>query len=66
MLKQEQVTCVEPDKDLKDAIELMMSNKFGCLPVVDKKGNLVGIISEANLLRVLHKYSSLPIELPKG
>ena len=66
MLKQERVTCVEPDRDLKDAIEVMMSNKFGCLPVVDKKGNLVGIISEANLLKVLHKYSSLPIELPKG
>ena len=62
MLKQEQVTCVEPDRDLKDAIEVMMSNKFGCLPVVDKKGNLIGIISEANLLKVLHKYSSLPIK----
>ena len=66
MLKQEQVVCIEPDKDLKDAIGIMMSNKFGCLPVIDKKGNLIGIISEANLLKVLHKYSSLPIELPKG
>ena len=66
MLKQEQVTCVKSDTDLKDAIEIMIANKFGCLPVIDNKGNLVGIISEANLLKVLHKYSSLPIELPKN
>ena len=66
MLKQEQVTCVEPDKDLQGAIEVMMINKFGCLPVVDKKGKLIGIISEANLLKVLHKYSALPIELPRN
>ena len=61
MLKQEKVTCVELDKDLKDAIEVMMKNKFGCLPVVDNQGKLIGIISEANLLKVLHKYSSLPV-----
>ncbi len=61
MLKQEQVTCIEPDEDLKNAIEVMMKNKFGCLPVVDKKGNLIGVISEANLLKILHKYSSLPV-----
>ena len=66
MLKQEQVTCVKSDTDLKDAIEIMIANKFGCLPVIDNKGNLIGIISEANLLKVLHKYSSLPIELPKN
>ncbi len=30
MLKQEHVTCVKSDTDLKDAIEIMMTNKFGC------------------------------------
>ncbi len=65
MLKQEQVTCVKSNTDLKDAIEIMMINRFGCLPVVDDKGKLIGIISEANLLKVLHKYSSLPIESSK-
>ena len=61
MLQQEQTTCVTLDTSLKDAIEIMMANKFGCLPVVDNKRNLIGMISEANLLKVLHKYSSLPI-----
>ena len=62
MLKQEQVTCVKLDDDLTHAIEIMMTNKFGCLPVIDNNGNLIGIISEANLLKVLQKYSSLPVE----
>ena len=66
MLKQEQVICVKLDTDLKDAIEIMMANKFGCLPVIDNKGILIGIISEANLLKVLHKYSSLPAAASKN
>ena len=61
MLRQEQVKCVKPDEDLTSAIEIMMANKFGCLPVIDNKGKLIGIISEANLLKVLHKHSSLPV-----
>ena len=61
MLRQEQVKCVKPDEDLTSVIEVMMANKFGCLPVIDDKGKLMGIISEANLLKVLHKYSSLPV-----
>ena len=61
MLRQEQVKCVKPDEDLTRAIEVMMTNKFGCLPVIDNKGKLIGIISEANLLKVLHKHSSLPV-----
>ncbi len=66
MLKREQVTSVKSDVDLKDAIEVMIANKFGCLPVIDDKGKLIGLISEANLLKVLHKYSSLPVESSKS
>ena len=61
MLHQEKVACVKPDVELKDAIDIMLANEFGCLPVVDHDGKLIGIISEANLLKVLHKYSSLPV-----
>ena len=66
MLKQEQVVCTKLDTDLKSAIEVMMENKFGCLPVVDNNGKLIGMISEANLLKVLHRYSALPIESAKS
>ncbi|OGI06071.1 MAG: hypothetical protein A3I68_03035 [Candidatus Melainabacteria bacterium RIFCSPLOWO2_02_FULL_35_15] len=62
MLKQEQVVSVTQDIDLTQAIKIMMENKFGCLPVIDTKGILIGIISEANLLKVLQKYASLPLK----
>lgn len=61
MLKQEQVVSVTQDIDLTQAIKIMMENKFGCLPVIDAKGILIGMISEANLLKVLQKYASLPL-----
>ncbi|MCK5916370.1 MAG: CBS domain-containing protein, partial [Deltaproteobacteria bacterium] len=38
--------------NLKAAISLMLKNKFGCLPVVDKENHLVGIITEADISRL--------------
>ena len=29
----------------------MLDNKFGCLPVVDEKQRLVGLVTEADLVR---------------
>ncbi|MBI3590281.1 MAG: CBS domain-containing protein [Candidatus Melainabacteria bacterium] len=49
-----QVTCVQPETPLKDAIETMLVNKFGCLPVVDEETKLIGFVSEADLLKTLH------------
>ena len=34
-----------------DAAERILDNKFGCLPVVDEDENLIGIVTEADLLR---------------
>lgn len=55
MIKQIQVVSVKPETELTNAIEIMMANKFGCLPVIDNERKLLGIISEANLLKVLYK-----------
>jgi CBS domain-containing protein len=46
---------VNPDTPLLHAVRLMLAGKFGCLPVVDDEGNLVGIISEHDLLKELAK-----------
>ena len=35
------------------AAELMLEHKIGGLPVVDTEGNLVGLITESNLFRLL-------------
>ncbi len=45
-------TC-SPDTPVADAARLMYENKFGCLPVVDDDGNLVGIVTENDMLGYL-------------
>ena len=46
-----ELTTAKPDHKLRDAAELLLRQKFGCLPVVDN-GVLVGIITEADFLRL--------------
>ena len=43
------VFTISPESTLSDAADLMLSNKIGCLPVVDGK-RLVGMISEADFV----------------
>ncbi|WP_316900927.1 CBS domain-containing protein [Pseudodesulfovibrio indicus] len=45
------LTSVEPETPLKDAAQLLLNHKYGCLPVVEK-GLLVGIVTEADFLRL--------------
>ena len=45
------VTQVKPTTSLKKALQLMVRNKFGCLPVVDDEGRLVGILTETDATR---------------
>jgi CBS domain-containing membrane protein len=45
------VTTVGPDDTLRDAADILLHHKYGCLPVV-QDGKLVGIITEADFLRL--------------
>ena len=54
------VKAVEPETPLKGAIEVMIVNKFGCLPVVDNTRKLIGIITEVDLLKTLYDQISMP------
>ena len=40
-----------PDDDLKDAVEMLIEQKFGAIPVVDEAEGLVGIVSYVDVLR---------------
>lgn len=46
----EDVLTISPDSALSDAATLMLSEKVGCLPVVDGE-RLVGMISEADFVK---------------
>jgi len=43
---------VEADDDLRDAAQIMLENKFSCLPVVEGP-RLVGILTESDFVRYL-------------
>ncbi len=42
------VVHVRPDTPAKDAFKLMLKKKYGCAPVVEKDGTLVGIVTESD------------------
>jgi len=44
---------ISEDKSIGEAAGFMLENKFSGLPVVDKSGNLVGIITESDIFRLV-------------
>jgi CBS domain-containing protein len=44
------VVTVHPDTDVAEAIRLLAEHDVSALPVVDSEGNLLGILSEADLI----------------
>lgn len=53
---------VQQDQEVKEAAELLYKHRIHGLPVVNKKDNLVGIISPTDILRVIAKEVDLPVE----
>jgi CBS domain-containing membrane protein len=46
------VVTVGPDDSVAEAARILLDNKYGCLPVVGPAGELVGIVTEADFLRL--------------
>ena len=44
------VPTLDPDSELMDALDSMQSNQMGRLPVADAEGNLVGLLSQTDLV----------------
>ena len=44
---------VHPETDLAEAVELVTSTGIKCLPVVDKQGRVVGVVSRRDVVRML-------------
>jgi CBS domain-containing membrane protein len=51
-IMQHEVLTVESTDPLVEVGKLMWASKIGCLPVVDAEGTLVGIITEADFIRL--------------
>ena len=46
------VITIGPDATVADAAHTLLDNKWGCLPVVNEDGDLLGIVTEADFLRL--------------
>ncbi len=46
------VVSVPPDLGVSQAARILLENKYGCLPVVDSENRLLGIVTEADFLRL--------------
>lgn len=51
-IMQHEVLTVQPEDPLVEVGKLMWASKIGCLPVVDAEGTLVGIVTEADFIRL--------------
>ena len=47
------VLTISPEAFVVDAVELMVDNQVAGLPVVEKDGSVIGIITETDLLKLL-------------
>ncbi|MFQ5895226.1 MAG: CBS domain-containing protein, partial [Nitrospinota bacterium] len=48
-----EVVTIGADAPVREAARLMLERRIGCLPVLGEKGELVGLLTEADILRYL-------------
>ena len=57
MIRLEQVMTVHPtivrdDESVEDALQTMLKQRLGCMPVVDRRGELVGIVTPGDVTKL--------------
>jgi predicted transcriptional regulator len=61
------VTSIDQDSSVGDAITIMYKNNIRRLPVLDKDGKMVGIITERDILNIIAKdINSVNSLFPEG
>ncbi len=51
----EDIAVATSDTSVREAVTLMIGRSSGCLPILDKLGRIVGIITTTDLLRLLSR-----------
>ncbi len=52
---------IDPKASVTDAARVMAERKIGCLPVVDERGLLMGIVTETDLLLYFADHAVIPL-----
>lgn len=64
LIMQRDVVTVSAEDTLVDAAKLMWEGKFGCLPVVDDDDVLVGIVTQADFLKIFMRLAGAIVPPP--
>ena len=59
------VGTASPDDLLRDVAERMLQQKWGCLPIVEN-GQLMGIVTEADFMKIMIQVLDALCEMPKN
>lgn len=59
MHKGEEIPLVQEDTNMKDTIYVISSKKLGATGVINKNGELIGIITDGDLRRAIEKYENI-------
>ena len=49
------IITIDPSTDVLTAMETLISNKIGCLPVLDSSGTLIGILDDKDIFRAVYE-----------
>ena len=45
-----------PDEPVLKAIKIMVSTKYGCIPIVDSEKHIVGIVTQIDILKAFYRF----------
>lgn len=50
-----EILSVSPETSVLEMMDMMINKKVGCLPVLDNKGELKGIVDDKDIFQAVHK-----------
>ena len=54
-MKGRRVVTIDPEASVRDAVGRLVQHNVGSLPVVDAEGRLIGVVSERDVIRLIHR-----------
>jgi CBS domain-containing protein len=64
--KGHEVVTVGPEQTVERVVKVLAENRIGAVPVIGAEGELVGIISERDIIRGMSEHSGAVLTLPAG
>ncbi len=63
-LKGHDVVTVAPHQTVASVVKMLTQNRIGAVPVINESGQLVGIISERDIIRGISEHAEAVLDLP--